>query len=148
MSRLSRPLVWRPLTGAAIGLLGLCSLAACSSGSSNKAPTSLSLSGQKVPVTQVTTGVSNLCVLLKTFKSDPTASRSTYFDGPYQPLHVLAAALQGTQSDDLLRAMEAYERDLLMTPAPAATVTTGNALVASADGGLRSLKVKPPTCTT
>jgi hypothetical protein len=148
MSRLSRQLVRRPLTGAVIGLLGVCSLAACSSGSSNKAPTSLSLSGQKVPVTQVTTGISNLCVLLKTFKSDPTASRSTYFDGPYAPLHVLAAALKGAPSNDLLSAMAAYERDLLMNPAPAATVTTGNALVASADSGLRTLKVKPPTCST
>jgi len=148
MSRLSRQLRWRPVAGAAIGLLGVCSLAACGGGSSNKAPTSLSLSGQKVPVTQVTTGISNLCVLLKTFKSDPTASRGTYFDGPYVPLHVLAAALKAPQSTNLLAAMEAYERDLLMNPAPPSTVTAGAALVTSAQNGLTSLKVKPPSCST
>jgi hypothetical protein len=148
VSRLSRQLVRRPLVGAAIGLLGVCSLAGCGGGSSHKAPTSLSLSGQKVPVTQVTDGIGNLCVLLKTFKTDPTASKGTYFDGPYVPLHVLAAALKGPQSANLLAAMEAYERDLMMNPAPASTFTAGTALVTSAQNGLRSLNVKPATCTT
>jgi len=147
MTTLSRPLVWRPIAGAAIGLLAVCSLAACGGGSSTKAPTSLSLSGQKVPVTQVTTGLSNLCVLIKTFKTNPTASKGTYFDGPYVPLHVLAAALKTPESNNLLNAMEAYERDLLMTPAPSSTVTAGAALVTSAQNGLRSLKVNPPSCS-
>jgi len=147
MTRSSRPLVGRPVAGAAIGLLAVCSLAACGGGSSTKAPTSLSLSGQKVPVTQVTTGLSNLCVLLKTFKTDPTASKATYFDGPYVPLHVLAAALKTPESNNLLNAMETYERDLLMNPAPPATVTAGAALVTSAQNGLRSLKVNPPSCS-
>jgi hypothetical protein len=148
VSQLSRQLLRRPLVGAAIGLFALGALAGCGGSSSTKAPTSLSLSGQKVPVSQVTTGISNLCVLLKTFKSDPTASKGTYFDGPYAPLHVLAAALKGPQSTNLLSAMEGYERDLMMTPAPASTTTAGTALVASAQNGLRSLNVKPPTCTT
>jgi hypothetical protein len=146
VSRLSRQLLWRPMAVAAIGLLGLCLLAGCGGGGSKKAPTSLSLSGQKVPVVQVTSGITSLCTLLKTFRTDPTASKGTYFDGPYSPLHVLAAALKTPQSTNLLQAMEAYERDLMMNPAPASTFTAGTALLTSAQSGLHSLKVQPANC--
>ncbi len=131
---------------AVLTVLAVAGLSACGGGGSSKPPTNLSLSGAKLPVSTLTTGLKSLCTVVSDAQSSPANAKTTYFGSAYNPLHQLAAVLHGSQSDDLLRAMEAFERSVLATPPGSDAAAKAQTLQSLVTTDLRSLKVTPPKC--
>lgn len=132
-----------------IALVAVCllGLAACGSSKSGP-PKTLSLSGEQVPVSQVTTAYSQMCAIAKQAQSDPAATV-----GPYATaetgLNVLATVLDKDHSDAsrrLLAAMTSFTSDIGQKPPPASTAADANNLVGTAKQGLQALNITPPAC--
>jgi hypothetical protein len=138
---------WPHRVRAVPAILGLAVLAACGGGSSGgkTPPSSLSLHGEKIPVATLTTGLKGLCTVAHDALNPPIA-KTAYFSGPYSDLHQLAGILQGSPSTKLLRAMEAFEREVLATPPPTSVAQTANALLGMVDTDLTLLKVPAIKC--
>jgi hypothetical protein len=136
------------VAAALVSVLGVGALAGCGSGKSGP-PTSLSLSGDKVAVSTIQSGLSSLCAVAHQANNRTVAS-ATYFATPYNSLHQLAAALSGSRRTDLLAGMAAFEKAGLDVSATssAATVQTANNLLGLVDGDLTSLKLPPVKCTS
>lgn len=131
---------------AAAVVLAFASLGACGGGSGGKAPSTLSLHGDKIPVSTLRTGLTGMCAVTHQALNAPAAKQS-YFSGPYNGLHQLAGILGGSRRSGLLSAMEALERDMLAaSPDSSATVKDANALLATVDGDLVSLKLSKVSC--
>jgi hypothetical protein len=135
--------MWLAIAGAIV-------LSACGGGGSSGPPKDLSLSGLKIPTSQVVAAISTMCAVAKQAHTDPVGSNNAFYGtGPHDAMHQLAAILNGshaTESKRLLDAMLVYEGDLRATPPPASTGADADALLQTADAGLRVLKVVPPTC--
>jgi hypothetical protein len=127
-----------------LSVVGLALLSACGGGSS-AAPKSLSLSGDKVPVSLVQSGLTSLCTVAHQ-ANNPQVASATYFATPYNNLHQLAAALSGSRRTALLTAMETFERAALASSAPT-TVSAANSLLGTVDSDLKSMKLSPVKCS-
>jgi hypothetical protein len=129
---------------------GAIALSACGGGGSSGPPKDLSVSGLKIPTSQVVAAVSTMCAVAKQAHTDPVGANSAFYGtGPDDTLHQLAVVLAGshkTESDILLRAISVFEGDLAGKPPPATTGADADVLLQNADAGLRVLKVVAPTC--
>jgi hypothetical protein len=144
MTRLKTWGTWRGGAMALTAVLGL-SLAGCGGGSSGP-PKSLSMSGVKLPVTQITNGLASLCTVTTQATKTPTTTASAYFGGPYTQVHQLAAILKGARRTALLVEMEEFERAALLRPPGSTLGTEAATLLKTVKSDLESLKVKPPAC--
>jgi hypothetical protein len=130
-------------------LVAVCAVAlgACSSSSSG-APKTLSLSGEKVPVSQVTSAYSQMCAVAKQAQTDPAGTVGP-FANTESGLNLLATVLDKDhpqQSQRLLAALTTYTDDIGHTPPPAASATDANNLLATAKQGLQALDITAPSC--
>jgi hypothetical protein len=125
----------------------MVAVAACSGGSSG-APSSLSLSGEQVPITQVTSAYSQMCTISSQAQSDAAATAAP-FAGAEGGLNVLATVLakdHGQESQRLLAALSTFQADILATPPSGTSGQAAANLLATAKQGLQALKITPPTC--
>jgi hypothetical protein len=138
---------WPGGVAAVFAVLSLAGLSACGSSSSGP-PKNLSLSGAKLPVTTLTTGLQGLCTVEKDVSTSaaPHVIKNDYFGGAYNALHQLAGVLSGSSSTDLLNAMTAFEKSLLASPPTADMGTNAQALQTKVLADLQTLKVTPPSC--
>ena len=132
-------------------LLAAVALTACGGGGgSSGQPANLSLSGLKIPTSHVVAAVSTMCAVAQQAHTDPVgANRAFYGSGPHDAMHQLAAILDRShkaESKNLLNTMLTFEGDLAATPPPPTTGSAADALLQTADAGLRVLNVTPPTC--
>ena len=135
---------WR---AAALGVALLVATAACSGGSSG-APQSLSLSGQSVPLTEVTSAYSQMCSVSSQAQSDPRATVAP-FAGAEGGLNVLATVLakdHGQQSQRLLAALSTFQADISLNPPAGTSAEAAANLLATAKQGLEALNITPPPC--
>jgi hypothetical protein len=135
-------------TGVA-ALVAACALAlcACSSGSSGP-PKALSLSGEQVPVSEVTTAYSQMCTIAKQAQTDPAATVGP-FATTESGLNLLATVLDKDhpqQSQRLLAALTTFTADIGDKPPPASTATDATNLLATAKQGLQAMDITPPAC--
>jgi hypothetical protein len=127
-------------------LAAAIALAGCGGGGGSKAPSTLSLHGDKIPVATLMSGLKGMCTVTHQ-ALNASAAKQSYFSGPYNSLHQLAGILSGSRRSQLLSAMEAFERDVLAaTPDSSAVVKDANALLALVDGDLVSLKLSKVAC--
>jgi hypothetical protein len=143
--------VWRIGVGAwraaALGTALLAATAACSGGGAG-APQSLSLSGQRVPLTEVTTAYSQMCSVSRQAQSDPSATVAP-FAGAEGGLNVLATVLakdHGPQSQRLLAALSTFQADISLNPPARTSGEAAANLLATAKQGLQALNIAPPAC--
>jgi hypothetical protein len=135
---------WR---AAALGVMVAVAAAACSGGTDGP-PKSLSLSGEQVPVTEVTSAYSQMCTISTQAQSNPAATAAP-FAGVESGLNVLATVLakdHGQQSQQLLGALSTYQADIIAHPPPSTSGQAAANLLATAKQGLQALKISPPTC--
>jgi len=130
-------------------LVAACAVAlgACSSSSSGT-PKALSLSGEKVPVSQVTSAYSQMCAVAKQAQTN-AAGTVGQFANAESGLNVLATVLNKDhpqQSQRLLSALTTYTADVGHSPPPAASATDANNLLATAKQGLDALGITAPAC--
>jgi len=140
---------WRTWPGAAMALaavVGLVTLAGCGGGGSTKAPTTLSLSGDHIQTTTLVAGMSELCGVVGDTKTEPALVKTTYFDGPYPDMHLLAAIVSGTERAKLLAGMETFERDALLPTLPPTSGADAAALYKLGAADLTRLRVKLASC--
>jgi hypothetical protein len=135
---------WRRAAVTVLSVFSVAAMAACGGGHSG-APSSLSLSGEKIPVSGVESGLASLCAVAHQ-ANNPTVASATYFATPYTSLHQLAAALAGTRRTALLSGMVAFEKAAIAGSA-STTVQTANSLLSTVDGDLTSLKLSAVKCT-
>jgi len=142
----------RPPVALGTALVALAvGVAACGAGggAADGEPRDLALSGTRVPVAPLKGQLAVMCAVARQAHADPAGADLTFYRGPHDSLHLLAAVLapgHRAQSTALLDAMLAFEQDLLRTPPPSSTGTDADALLARSMDGLRALKVAPPGC--
>jgi hypothetical protein len=132
-----------------VALVAVCALAlgACG-GSSSGPPKTLSLSGEKVPVSEVTSAYSQMCAVAKQAQTDPAGTVGP-FANTESGLNLLATVLNKDhpqQSQRLLSALTTYTDDIGHKPPPAASAPDANNLLATAKQGLQAINVTPPAC--
>jgi len=118
-------------------------------GTSGPNPKNLSLSGVKIPTSEVVSGVQLMCSVAKQAHTDPAGSAGPFYAAPHNTMHQLVTVLHPAHraaSDKLLNAMYVYESDIAATPPPPATGTDADNLLQAAMEGLTALQVTPPTC--
>lgn len=121
-------------------------LAGCGGGGGSTPPKSLSLHGEAIPVTTLTTGLKQLCTVTHEALNAATA-KTAYFSGPYNSLHQLVGIVGGSRGSDLLTAMETFERGVLgASPDGATTVKDANTLLGLVNSDLQSLKLQAVKC--
>ena len=135
-----------------IGLVALaaaCLLAVGACGSSSAGPPkALSLSGQKVEVSQVTSAYTQMCAIAKQAQSDPAGTVAAFATAE-TGLNVLAAVLHKDHAQDsqrLLAALTSFTSDIGKKPPPAGTAADANNVVGTAKQGLLALQITPPAC--
>jgi hypothetical protein len=132
-----------------VASIAVFAASSCGGGGSSGPPANLSVSGLKIPASQVVSAVQSMCALAKQAHTDAAGTNIPFYQGPHLAMHQLAAVLKPShkiESDNLLNAMLAYETDLTKTPPPVTTGNDADGLVLAASNGLRVLKVVPPTC--
>ncbi len=138
------------MTAAGAAVLAVVAFSGCGGGGGSGPPKNLSLQGIKIPTSRLTQQVTSLCAVARQAHTDPAGANGAFYGaGPHDTLHLLAAILAGghhTQSQALLDTMMTFENDLAARPPPSATGPDADALVASANVGLQSLKVPPQRC--
>ncbi len=132
-----------------VAFVVVCALAvgACGGGSSG-VPKTLSLSGEKVPVSEVTGAYTQMCVVAKQAQSQPSAA-VTPFASAETGLNVLATVLNKDHAQDsqrLLSALTTFTADIGKTPPPSGTATDANNLLGTAKQGLQALDIPVPAC--
>jgi hypothetical protein len=132
-----------------VALVAACLLAvgACSSSSSGP-PKQLSLSGEKVPVSQVTSAYTQMCAIAKQAQSDPAGTVAAFANAE-GGLGVLATVLNKDHAQDsqrLLAAMTSFTSDIGKKPPPQSTAADATNVVGTAKQGLQALKITPPDC--
>ena len=137
-----------PRWAAAIGAALLpVVLLACGGGSSGP-PKTLSLSGEQVPVSEVTGAYSQLCVITKQAQTDPAATVSPFANAE-SGLNVLATVLNkdhAQESQRLLAALTTFTGDIGQKPPATTTGEAATNLLATAKQGLVVLRITPPAC--
>jgi hypothetical protein len=134
---------------AVVAVLAAClaALTACGSSSSGP-PKALSLSGEQVPVSEVTGAYSQMCGIAKQAQSDP-AGTVTAFASAETGLSVLATVLNKSHADDsrrLLAALTSFTSDIGKKPPPTSTAADATNVVETAKQGLQALNITPPAC--
>jgi len=131
-----------------VGLAAIAvALVACGGGSSGP-PKTLSLSGEKVPVSQVTSAYSGMCGVVKDTAASPV-SAVVPFASVEDGLNVLATVLakdHGQESQRLLAAMETFLTDIGKKPPASSSSEDATNLLGTAKEGLQALKITPPSC--
>ena len=134
--------------GPLAGLIAIAiGLVACGGGSSGP-PKTLSLSGEKVPVSEVTTAYSQMCGVVKDAVASP-ASAVTPFASAEGGLNLLATVLakdHGQESQRLLAVMQTFLSDIGQKTPAASSGEDATNLLATAKEGLQALKITPPAC--
>jgi hypothetical protein len=133
---------------AAAGMALLPVLVVCCGGGSSGPPKSLSLSGEKVPISEVTAAYSQMCAISKQAQSDAAGTVSAFANAE-TGLSVLATVLNkdhGQESQRLLAALTTFTGDIGQQPPPATTGEAAANLLATAKQGLLALKITPPAC--
>jgi hypothetical protein len=133
--------------GVAFAVVCALSLGACGGGSSGP-PKALSLSGEQVPVSEVTTAYTRMCAVAKQAQSAPAATVGP-FASAETGLNVLATVLNKDHSEDsqhLLSALTVYTADVGKSPPPSSTAADANNLLATAKQGLQALDIAVPAC--
>jgi hypothetical protein len=136
-------------TGGALALVVACALAlgACGSSSSGP-PKTLSLSGEQVPVSQVTSAYSQMCAVAKQAQSNPAATVAPFANAE-SGLNLLATVLNKDHPQDsqrLLSALTSFTADIGKTPPASGTAADASNLVGTAKQGLADLKIPAPAC--
>jgi hypothetical protein len=132
---------------ACLPIVTALSLAACGGGSSG-APKSLSLSGEKVPVSEVTGAYTQMCGVTRQAQTDP-AGVAAPFANAQTGLNVLATVLakdHGQESQRLLQALATFESQVGQQPPPTTLPQSADNLQQTAKQGLQALKITPPSC--
>jgi hypothetical protein len=135
---------WR---AAALGATVIVAVTACSGGGSG-APRSLSLSGEQVPISQVTTAYSQMCTISTQAQSNPAATAAPFANAE-GGLNVEATVLakdHGQESQRLLAALSTFQADIIANPPPSTSGQAAANLLATAKQGLQALKISPPNC--
>jgi hypothetical protein len=132
-----------------VALIVACALAlgACGGGSSGP-PKTLSLSGEQVPVSEVTSAYSQMCAVANQAETDPAATVGP-FASAETGLSVLATVLAKNhpqESQHLLSALTTFTDDIGQKPPPASTATAANNLVATTKQGLEAVHITPAAC--
>jgi len=132
-----------------VALVAVClvAVAACSSGGSGP-PKTLSLSGEQVPVSQVTTAYTQMCGIATQAQSNPAAAVAP-FANVEGGLNVLATVLNkdhAQASQRLLAALTSFTADLGQKPPPASTAADATNLLGTAKQGLQALNITSPAC--
>ena len=133
---------------AVVAVTALTAVLVGCGGSSSSPPKSLSLSGEKVPLTEVTGAYSQMCAVAKQAQTDPSGA-ATSFATAENGLEVLATVLNKDHSQEsqrLLAAIATYIQDIGTKPPVATSGQAATNLVATAKQGLVALKVTPPAC--
>ena len=136
---------WWAVALGAVALTG--TMAGCGGGSSGP-PKSLSLSGQQVPLTEVTGAYSQMCAISKQAQADPAGTIAPFANAE-TGLNVLATVLNkdhAQESSRLLAALATFQQDLVEKPPPATSAQAAANLLATAKQGLNALKITPPAC--
>ena len=141
MTRRSNGGPWAGLAAMAVVV------AACGGGSSGP-PKTLSLSGEQVPVTEVTGAYTQMCGVVK----DATASAASAvapFATAETGLNVLATVLakdHAQESQRLLQALQTFTADIAATPPASSSAADATNLLGTAKQGLQALAIAPPAC--
>jgi hypothetical protein len=133
--------------GVAFAVVCALALGACGGGSSGP-PKALSLSGEQVPVSEVTTAYTQMCAVAKQAQSAAAATVGP-FASAETGLNVLATVLNKDHSEDsqhLLSALTVYTADVGKSPPPPSTAGDANNLLATAKQGLQALDIAVPAC--
>jgi hypothetical protein len=132
---------------AALAAACLIAVGACGSSSSGP-PQSLSLSGEKVAVSQVTNAYTQMCAIAKQAQSDPAGTVAAFANAE-GGLGVLATVLNKDHAQDsqrLLAALTSFTSDIGKKPPAASAAADANNVVGTAKQGLLALKITPPNC--
>ena len=128
-------------------LAAAVAVGACGGGGSGP-PKTLSLSGEKVAVSEVTTAYSQMCAVAKDAATAP-ASTVAPFAAVESGLNLLATVLakdHAQQSERLLAALTSFQADIDQKP-PASTIAEdATNLLGTAKQGLQALQITPPSC--
>ena len=136
---------WRAAALGAVLFGG--AVAGCGGGSSGP-PKTLSLSGEQVPVSEVTDAYSQMCTISSQAQSNPAAT-VTPFANVESGLNVLATVLNKDHSQEsqrLLAALSTFQADLLEKPPATTSAQAASNLLQTAKQGLVALKITPPAC--
>jgi hypothetical protein len=132
---------------AALGVVVAVAAAACSGGSDGP-PKSLSLSGEQVPISQVTSAYSQMCSISTQAQSNPAATAAPFasVEGGLNVLATVLAKDHGQESQRLLATLSTYQADITANPPPSTSGQAAANLLATAKQGLQALKISPPAC--
>jgi hypothetical protein len=133
---------------AALGVLLLTGAGAGCGGGSSGPPKTLSLSGQQVPLTEVTGAYSQMCAISKQAATDPAGTIAPFANAE-TGLNVLATVLNkdhGQESQRLLAALATFQQDIAEKPPAATSGQAATNLLQTAMQGLQALKITPPAC--
>jgi hypothetical protein len=136
-------------TGVAAGVAVVLIVvsAACSGGSSGP-PKALSLSGEQVPLSQVTGAYSQMCAISTQAQSNPAATVVSFanVEGGLNVLATVLAKDHSQESQRLLAALSTFQADLLQKPPASTSAQAAANLLQTAKQGLQALKITPPVC--
>ncbi len=132
--------------GVAVALIVVA--AACGGGGSSGPPKSLSLSGEQVPISQVTGAYSQMSAISTQAQSNPAATVVPFanVEGGLNVLATVLAKDHGQESQRLLAALSTFQADLLEKPPASTSGQAGVNLLQTAKQGLQALKIAPPAC--
>ena len=137
----------RKAVPALVALVCAAALAACGSSSSGP-PKTLSLSGEQVPVSQVTTAYTQMCSIAKQAQTNAAATVAP-FAATESGLNLLATVLNKDHAQDsqrVLSALTSFTADIGKQPPPSGTAADANNLLGTAKQGLVDLKIPTPSC--